>query len=99
MPLHVSQCQPEEYYSKYSCHELNYFLFHKDFAFFTRVVVPFIHNKLQPTFFDLALMGADVSSFLHDKETQRFEFCGEIDAGTEGKIQYNSLKYIHANQA
>ena len=34
-------------YSEFACHELHFFLYHKDRAFFDRVVLPFIKNKLQ----------------------------------------------------
>ncbi|MFV1966941.1 MAG: hypothetical protein ACC628_16060 [Pirellulaceae bacterium] len=51
-------------YSKYACHELNFFLFKKDPAFFEEVVLPFLHNKLHKTFFDHWLIGAPLDDFL-----------------------------------
>ena len=44
-------------YSKYACHELNFFLFHKDPKFFNDVVKPFITNKKDKTFMYDWLLG------------------------------------------
>ncbi|NQZ67090.1 MAG: hypothetical protein HRT89_03365, partial [Lentisphaeria bacterium] len=42
----------EELYSKYACHELNFFIYKKDRVFFKRVVLPFLRNKKDNTFLD-----------------------------------------------
>ncbi|NLG34189.1 MAG: transcription antitermination protein NusB [Lentisphaerae bacterium] len=51
-------------YSKYACHELNFFLHQKDPAFFKKVVAPALANKKDKTFMDLWLLDADLSAFL-----------------------------------
>ncbi|MHB8861931.1 MAG: hypothetical protein ACYC6N_05975 [Pirellulaceae bacterium] len=61
------QLKPEEQranYSKYACHELNYFLLRKDPAFFETVVLPFLKNKKDKTFLDHWLIGADLQGYL-----------------------------------
>ncbi len=65
--LNWDQLKPEEQrakYSKYACHELNYFLFRKDPAFFEAVVLPYLKNKRDKTFLDQWLIGADLQGYL-----------------------------------
>ncbi|MDG2469884.1 MAG: hypothetical protein P8M80_11435 [Pirellulaceae bacterium] len=50
-------------YSKYACHELNFFLYKKDPEFFGSVVKPYIANKKDKTFLDYWLLDSDVSLF------------------------------------
>ncbi|HVL12972.1 MAG TPA: hypothetical protein VM529_10430, partial [Gemmata sp.] len=50
-------------YSKYACHELNYFLSRKDPQFFAEVVKPYLKNKKDKTFLDHYLLGDDVTRF------------------------------------
>ena len=52
-----------ELYSKYGCHELNFFLFKKDPNFFEQVVQPYIVNKKDKTFLDHYLLNSDLSDF------------------------------------
>ena len=51
--------QKREKYSKYACHELNFFLYNKDRDFFNAVVLPYLRNKKDKTFMDHWLIGAD----------------------------------------
>ena len=51
-------------YSKYACHELNFFLFHKDRPFFDAVIRPFLENKRDKQFVDRWLLGRDLSGDL-----------------------------------
>ena len=51
------------FYSKYASHELNFFLFHKDRAYFDRVVRPYLANKRHKTFMDLWLLGEDLTEW------------------------------------
>lgn len=39
-------------FSKYSCHELTFYLLNKDKVFFDEVAIAFVRNKLQKSFFD-----------------------------------------------
>lgn len=43
-------------YNEFACHELHFFLFHKDPAFFQEVIHPFLLNKMQKSFMDLWLL-------------------------------------------
>ncbi len=58
-------------YSKYACHELNYFLFRKDPEFFAAVVKPYLANKFDKTFLDEWLLGMPVERhvqpYLYDR--------------------------------
>lgn len=51
-------------YSKYACHELSFFLYHKDRKFFDAVVLPHLKNKRDKTFMDEWLLGGDLRSWL-----------------------------------
>ncbi|MCX7004811.1 MAG: hypothetical protein NTV22_16270 [bacterium] len=50
-------------YAKYACHELNFFLYHKDRAFFDAVVKPYLRNKKDKTFMDRWLLEEDLAAF------------------------------------
>ena len=59
--------KPEEKrakYSKYACHELDFFLSKKDPAFFQAVVRPYLANKKDKTFLDRWLLEEDLSEYL-----------------------------------
>ncbi|MFT7668364.1 MAG: hypothetical protein ACI8X5_001056 [Planctomycetota bacterium] len=51
-------------YSKYACHELHFFLYEKDRAFFDSVVLPYLVNKAHKTFMDEWLLERDLESYL-----------------------------------
>ncbi|HRU06077.1 MAG TPA: hypothetical protein P5137_09935, partial [Candidatus Brocadiia bacterium] len=63
--------EKRELYSKYACHELDFFLSRKDPEFFTQVVKPYIANKRDKTFLDEWLLGSDVSRYLAPWEHAR----------------------------
>lgn len=50
-------------YGKYACHELDFFLYEKDRAFFDSVVAPNLVNKRLKDFMDKWLLGEDVSEY------------------------------------
>ena len=56
--------EKREKYSAYACHELNFFLLHKDPAFFGKVIKPYLANKKDKTFMDHWLLGANLSRYL-----------------------------------
>jgi hypothetical protein len=60
----LKPAEKQELYSKYACHELNLFLFHKDPAFFRDVIKPYLANKKDKTFVDLWLLDADMTAYL-----------------------------------
>ena len=53
-----------EKYSKYACHELNFFLSRKDPEFFRVVVQPFLRNKKDKTFLDRWLLEENLGRFV-----------------------------------
>ena len=53
-----------ELYSKYACHELNYFLMRKDPDFFKKTIRPYLRNKKDKTFMDRWLIGDEVSEYI-----------------------------------
>jgi hypothetical protein len=58
--------KPEEkrvQYSKYACHELHFFLYHKDPEFFRAVVQPYLKNKKDKQFLDHWLLGDDLAAY------------------------------------
>ncbi len=66
----LPEAERERLYSKYACHELSFFLYYKDPAFFEKVIAPFLKNKKDKTFLDKWLLGDDLRGYL---ESWRFE--------------------------
>lgn len=56
--------EKREKYSKYACHELNFYLFHKDFEFFENTIEPYLANKKNKTFLDRWLLGEPLDDFV-----------------------------------
>lgn len=50
--LELDENKKQELYSKYACHELNFFIYKKDSEFFNKVILPYYKNKKQDTFLD-----------------------------------------------
>jgi hypothetical protein len=70
--------QRRELYSKYACHELNYFLARKDPKFFADVVVPYLENKRAKTFLDEWLLNHPVDGFLAPWQFDRLNVAERI---------------------
>ncbi|MEK6248591.1 MAG: hypothetical protein N2C12_10460, partial [Planctomycetales bacterium] len=56
--------QKKEKVSKYACHELNFFIYQKDRAFFDKNIKSFLANKKDKTFLDNFLLGNDLTPYL-----------------------------------
>lgn len=69
-------------YSKYACHELSFFLYHKDRAFFDAVVAPHLRNKKDKTFMDRWMLGEDLAGYL---EPWRFGRLNAVERVLLGK--------------
>lgn len=67
----LTVAEKKEQYSKYACHELNYFLLRKDPRFFEEVVRPYLANKKDQTFLDHWLLGHDLADFLQPWNYER----------------------------
>jgi hypothetical protein len=60
----LSDEQKRAKYSEFACHELSFFLFRKDPAFFQAVIKPYLRNKRELTFLDRWLLGDDLATHL-----------------------------------
>ncbi|MDA1050033.1 MAG: hypothetical protein O3C40_06085 [Planctomycetota bacterium] len=60
----LDAAQKQALYSKYACHELNFFLLKKDRKFFDDVVRPYLANKRDKTLFDDWLLQYDMQEYL-----------------------------------
>jgi hypothetical protein len=59
----LDAAKKQELYSQHACHELHFFLYHKDRPFFDAVCKPFLANKHDKTFLDHWLLGDDLKSY------------------------------------
>ncbi|MCY2927218.1 MAG: hypothetical protein NT031_17655 [Planctomycetota bacterium] len=59
-----TDAQKAQKYAKYASHELHFFLYKKDPAYFEKVVAPYLKNKKDKTFMDHYLLGADLKGYL-----------------------------------
>jgi hypothetical protein len=59
----MEMAKKRELYSKYACHELSYFLYKKDPAFFKSVIKPYLVNKKDKTFMDHWLLGDSLALY------------------------------------
>jgi hypothetical protein len=55
----LDQEEKNKKYSKFCCHEVNLFLYFKDPEYFSKVVKPFLSNKMSKDFIDNWLLGND----------------------------------------
>ena len=72
------EAEKNELYSKYACHELNFWLSRKDKDYFEKVVVPHLENKRSKTFMDHYLLKEDVSAFAKPWEFARLNTAERI---------------------
>ncbi len=72
----LDEKEQRKLYSKYACHELNFFLHEKDPSFFRDVVAPYLKNKKDKTFLDRWLLDEDLAGFL---EPWRFERLNAVE--------------------
>ncbi len=78
-------------YSKYACHELNFFLYKKDPEFFKTVIKPYLANKKDKTFLDHFLVGSDLAGYLEPRAFARLNIVERILLGRRIKAQHPSL--------
>ena len=72
------EAEKNELYSKYACHELNFWLSRKDKDYFEKVVVPHIENKRSKTFMDHYLLKHDLNAFANPWEFARLNTAERI---------------------
>lgn len=78
-------------YSKYACHELNFFLCHKDPEFFKSEILPTLKNKKDKTFLDHWLLGDDLQGYLEPWHFDRLNAVERILLGRRLQEQAASL--------
>ncbi len=87
--------EQREKYSKYACHELNFFLLKKDPKFFAQVVRPYLANKKDKTFLDEWLVGAELAPYLKSWEYHQLNVVERIllSQHIRGEQQY-TLRHV-----
>ena len=74
----LSPAEKQSQYSKYACHELSFFLYHKDPEFFRAVIVPYLKNKKDKTFMDHWLLGDNLKDYLEPWRFGRLNIVEQI---------------------
>jgi len=87
----LDQAQKRQQYSKYSCHELDFFLYHKDPEFFKSVIAPYLANKKDKTFMDQWLLGEDLTGYLEPWRYHRLNIVEQILLGRRLRQQEPSI--------
>ena len=70
--------QKREKYSKYACHELNFFLFKRDPEFFRQAVLPYLANKRDRTFLDRWFLNENLVEYLSPWTHERLNVVEQI---------------------
>jgi len=73
--------QKREKYSKYACHELSFFLYHKDPEFFRTVIKPYLVNKKDKTYLDHWLIGEALGGYLQPWPHEQLNIVEQILLG------------------
>ena len=68
---YLTQTEKQDLYSQFACHELNFFISRRDPNFFSKVIKPYLANKLDKTFLDLWLLEEDLKHYLTPWRYQR----------------------------
>ncbi|MBL8723775.1 MAG: hypothetical protein JNK49_06995 [Planctomycetes bacterium] len=74
----LTMAEKQERYGQHACHELHFFLYHKDRPFFDAVVRPLLQQKLAPTFLDHWLLGHDLRAFTEPWQFGRLHLVEKI---------------------
>ena len=84
--------EKQEKYSKYACHELNFFLYKKDRKFFDEVVRGYLKNKRDKTFLDRWLLAEDLSGYLKPWEYSQLNIVERVllSRRLEGEQEFTS---------
>lgn len=80
-----------EKYSRYACHELSFFVYRKDRAFFNAVIKPHLVNKKDKTFMDDYLLGHDLSAYLESWRFGRLNMVERALLGQRISAQHTSM--------
>ncbi|MCO6456975.1 MAG: hypothetical protein J5I93_16875 [Pirellulaceae bacterium] len=93
----MDAAEKQTLYSKYACHELNFFLYKRDPEFFQQVVAPYLANKLHKTFLDRCLLGEDLQEYLRPWNHQQLNTVERILLAQRvaGETDYTSRQVRH----
>ena len=80
-------------YSKYSCHELNFFLWRKDPEFFKNVIAPYLANKRDRTFVDEFLLNSKLDPYLDPFEFNRLNSLERILVAQRNPDRLESIRW------
>ena len=70
-----------EKYSKYACHEFNFFVYKKNREFFNTIIAPYLRNKKDKTFLDHWLLMDDLTIYLNPWQFNRLNIVEKILLG------------------
>ncbi|MDM8525676.1 hypothetical protein QUF80_20080 [Desulfococcaceae bacterium HSG8] len=91
----MNEEEKQEKYSEYACHELNFFIYHKDREFFDRAVLPYLRNKKDKTFMDHWLLGDDLTRYLEPWAYSRLNIVEKILMARRGPgDKYQTARYV-----
>ncbi len=88
----LDDAKKRERYSKYACHELHFFLYHKDPEFFRTVVRPYLENKKHRTFLDAWLLESDLSGYLRPWAYERLNAAERILLGKRMEAERAAMR-------
>ena len=81
--------QKNKKYNDYQCHEMNLFLYFKDYEYFNKVAKPFIASKMEKTFIDHWLLGED-DAILHYQDIGNFD---KLNALEQSLLVFTVIKH------
>ncbi len=67
----LSERERLDHYGRTACHEVDVFLYHRDRAFFDRVVKPYLAHKKAKDFIDRWLLDEDLAAFIRPESLER----------------------------
>ena len=81
--------QKNKKYNDYQCHEMNLFIYFKDYEYFNKVARPFIASKMEKTFIDHWLLGED-DAILHYQDIGNFD---KLNALEQSLLVFTVIKH------
>jgi hypothetical protein len=87
----LDPAEKQRQYSKYACHELSFFLYHKDPEFFRTVIAPYLKNKKDKTFLDHWLVGDDLKDYVEPWRFGRLNIVEKILLAKRLAAQQDSI--------
>jgi hypothetical protein len=84
-----SESEKHRKYNEFQCHEMNLFLYFKDYDYFMTVARPFINSKMEKTFIDHWLL-QDHEKIIHYHEISKFE---ELNALEQSLLVFSLINH------